>query len=230
MNKIVITPTCVPHSFDDVTSAISAVQSFAHSIHLDIDDGIFTPQISWPYQSPAVFSQSEISKLVDTNLPAQVHLMVKDPHSIGMALAHAGVETLVVHVEALDNTDAGFHMIREWRETGIKQVGIAILLETPLQILEPLVPSCNFVQIMSVATIGAQGAPFDTRAIDRVRDTHTMYPSIEVAVDGGVSENNIKNLVAVGAHRFYVGASIMQADNPGDSYTHLQSLAESAIQ
>ena len=83
---------------------------------------------------------------------------------------------------------------------------------------------------MSVATIGAQGAAFDTRAIDHVRDTHTMYPSVEVAVDGGVSENNIKNLVAVGARRFYVGASIMHADNPVDSYTHLQSLAESALQ
>ena len=119
MNKIVITPTCVPHSFDDVTSAISAVQSFAHSIHLDIDDGIFTPQISWPYQSPAVFSQSEISKLVDTDLPVQVHLMVKDPRSIGMALAHAGVETLVVHAESLDTACSGVQMIREWREAGI---------------------------------------------------------------------------------------------------------------
>jgi thiamine monophosphate synthase len=83
---------------------------------------------------------------------------------------------------------------------------------------------------MSVATIGAQGAPFDSRAIGRIRDLHERLPDLPLAVDGGVSVVNIDSLVEAGATGFSVGSAIMRAPDPAAAYTEIRAAAENALQ
>jgi pentose-5-phosphate-3-epimerase len=83
---------------------------------------------------------------------------------------------------------------------------------------------------MSIAQLGKQGAAFEPRIIPRIEELRAMYPSTTIAIDGGVSEKNIAELVRAGATRFGVGSAISKASDPKVAYENLKTLAENALQ
>ncbi len=233
-DQITIIPTCVPQSLDDLMAKANDFQAFSTMIHVDIDDGIFTPEMSWPFNEMGEKGSAErgiggLDISVD-NFLMQFHLMVSEGRD-GIELAEnfikAGCDSLIVHVESLgDDTDT----LGAWAMLGVREVGIAILLDTPLKKLDPLLPFLDFVHILSVATIGAQGAPFDSRALDRVAQLHGAYPDLPIQVDGGICETNIASLVKAGARRFAVGSALSNVPDQAQAYADLKAAAENALQ
>jgi ribulose-phosphate 3-epimerase len=227
---IAIIPTCVPASADDVRANIARVSAFADAIHLDIDDGVFTPEPSWPFIENGKEEGIGEFDLPKDNFVIQVHLMVsggRELHQRGENFIKAGARSIVVHVESIGG-DAD--VLSAWRSLGAHEIGLAILLDTPLEDLSPLLPYCDFIHVLSVATIGAQGAPFDPRAIDRVKDLRSRFPDFPIQVDGGVSLDTVASLVEAGATRFSVGAAIAAALDRPRAYADLKSAAENALQ
>ena len=232
---IQIVPTCIPQSADDMRAGMRAVSAFSSAIHLDIDDGVFTPNASWPFDKKG--SERREVKGIDTaidtpvdNFLMQVHLMVsggRELHTIAEDFINAGAGSLIAHVESLEgDTDT----LGAWALLGVGEIGVAILIDTPLEKLDPLLPFCDFIHVMSVAAIGAQGAPFEPRAIERVKTLHEAHPDFPIAVDGGVSLDNIASLVRAGATRFSIGSDIMRAPDPAQEYAYLKAAAENALQ
>lgn len=216
-----VVPTAVPRDHADLVAAMDQIFAFSDKIHLDINDGVFVPQVSWPYIGAGMLGNVDLT--IHNALMIQAHMMVNEPRALGLRLIQAGVTSVVGHIEACaDHADAE-SMLATWRAAGAREVGLAILIDTPIRDIAPLIDLCDVVQVMSVATIGAQGAPFDPRAIERVREIHQAHPKAKIAVDGGVSISNIGGLIAAGATRFCVGSSIMQAADPAAAYQELRS-------
>jgi ribulose-phosphate 3-epimerase len=249
MNKsepIQIIPTCVPQSAADIYEKILVVKSFSSALHLDIDDGKFTPEASWPFNKMSkkgiqsreedreVESQIKALDIPVDNFLIQVHLMVsggREHLRLGENFIQAGVQSVIIHCESSITPLAVFtDTLGAWSLLGVKEIGVAILLDTPLEKLDPLLPFCDFIQVLSVSSIGAQGATFDLRAIERVKELRTRFPSHPIAVDGGVSLKNIASLVQAGATRFAVGSAIAQATDQAQAYTDLKAAAESTLQ
>ena len=237
--EAVIIPTCVPHNHDDLVAKIEEIRGFSHHIHIDIDDGILTRELSWPYEGEGKWSRSgesvvPLDRALDKsgdNFLMQLHLMVSEPREIGEFFMRLGASSLILHVESCDgDVDAIRSTVDAWRVRGVREIGLAILLDTPTANLDPLLPSCDFVHVLSVADIGAQGAPFDSRAIDRVKELSVRFPSYPVSVDGGISLTNIASLAHAGASRFSVGSAISTAADPMQAYRQLQEAAQSALQ
>ncbi|HUO56129.1 MAG TPA: hypothetical protein VMU27_01700 [Candidatus Paceibacterota bacterium] len=224
MGDIEIIPTCVPESIDDVIKYGGRAGKIASAIHLDINDGILTPDFSWPFVENG--RVGDIDETVLSGLVFEAHLMVSDCREIGSSFINIPARSIVVHVEA---RDMGIETLQYFKSCGGGQIGIAILLDTPLEQLNPLLPFSDFVQVMSVATIGAQGASFDPRALERVERLHKNHPDLPIQVDGGISRKNITNLARAGARRFAVGAAIATAINPAEEYAALLSLAQTAL-
>jgi pentose-5-phosphate-3-epimerase len=220
-----IIPTCVPVRAEDVRDAVTAVCAFTDAIHLDINDGILATPCSWPYESAGKQGMEGGLDIPVDNFLMQIHLMVSECREIGEFFINAGAHSVIAHVESLDGTD---DTIAAWRTAGVQEVGLALLLDTPLEKLATLLPSCDFVHVLSVAAIGAQGAPFDTRAIDRIKKLHDDFPLVPISVDGGVSLDNVAALVEAGATRFSVGSAIMQSAHPDEAYARIKSVAELA--
>lgn len=220
MHEIEIIPTCVPQSLEDSVQIAERVSAFSPALHIDVNDGIFAMPQTWPHD----LTQPTMLPPIETH----VHAMVQDVTAYGAFFAHAGVHTLIVHGECMPSRDD----IDTWKRAGITECGTAFLLGTPIEhVIEQIaVLRPDIVLLMSVATIGAQGAPFDERIYDRIRAVRAAYPDSVIAVDGGVSERNIIQLIESGATRLYVGAAIMRTDDPAASYAHLKALAKSAIQ
>jgi len=225
---IEIIPTVVAQNNDEISAAIANARALTNALHIDVDDGIFTPAISWPYVERGRVGEARggLDTPVD-NFLIQAHLMVSEAREIGEFLAHVGVHTLIAHVESLTDAPTTFDA---WRSFGVKEIGIALLLDTSIEDLNPLLPSCDFVHLLSVATIGAQGAPFDPRVIPKIEAIRAQYPEIVISVDGGVSSVNIASLVRAGATRFAVGSALSSVSNPQETYQELVALAQSALQ
>lgn len=224
MNDIEIIPTCVPQSADDVVRYGSRAGKIAPAIHLDIDDGVFTPEYSWPFLEAG--RAGDVDAFALRGVVFDAHLMVSDCRELGRIFINAGARSIIAHAEAHDMNPK---TLRDWEAAGTRAIGIATLIDTDLQSLNPLLPFCDFLHVMSVATIGAQGAAFDPRAIERVRLLHQDHPDLPIEVDGGVSRETIALLVQAGATRFAVGSAIAAAPDSTEAYAELISLARAAL-
>lgn len=234
MIEIIPTNTCPP-DFAEMSKRSAFFAGFSEWVQLDISDGAFTSERSWPYgegQWDELESMAE-GKVVLPSAPPlayETHLMVEEPRELGARLAEAGVVRVIGHVEAFADGQEILAALGSWRAAGAREVGLALLLDTPLPVLEPMIGACDVVQVMSIATLGKQGAPYDVRAVARIKELHTTYPELVLSVDGGVSEKNIAELARAGASRFGVGSAITKAPDPKEAYRNLKALAESATE
>jgi ribulose-phosphate 3-epimerase len=225
---IEIVPTCVARDVSDLASCVQKTRAFSQALHVDVDDGLFAPHLTWPYTQAGVFDPFDLSALA--GISAEVHLMVEEPREIGIAFARAGASRIIGHVEAFPDATAAHGALDAWRQNGASEAGLGLLMDTPFEVVEPLVPACDIVHFMSIATIGTQGIPYDPRASVRIAAFHVRFPAIVISVDGGVSEKNIEELVRAGATHFGIGSAIMRSENPASAYERLKSLAESALE
>jgi len=217
--SIEIIPTVVPHSFDDVRAA-AARNPFARSLHVDFADGLFAPNTTW---FPA-----SASRLAIDGVALEAHLMVKEPREMGELLAASGFARIIGHIEAMGE-DVGA-TLSAWRKEGAQEVGLGVLFATHLEAIYPYIPKCDVIQMMSIASIGVQGIPYESSAPDRIALLHREYPELLIADDGGVSEANIGELAKAGVRRFCVGSALSKSLDPASTYRSLLTLAESGVE
>lgn len=226
--NILPTNTC-PSDFSELSRITKDMMGFAQKIQLDIADGDFAPVSSWPYNAD---QWRELETMVESgkklpyadSIEYEAHLMVRKPLELGILLARAGCARIVYHAETLSGEEA-INAIAQWKAAGAKEVGVALLIDTPLDSIDDIAEHCDAVQLMSIARIGSQGQPFDERAVSRVEEIHAAHPDMMVSVDGGISESNIDLLVRAGANRLCVGSAISAAADPAAAYATLHDRA-----
>ncbi len=234
MIEIIPTNTC-PASFAELRQRSELFAGFSKQVQLDIDDGVFAPELSWPYLGEQ-WAELEAMAVSGKKLPCvdalayEAHLMVEEPTRIGELLARVGCTRVIAHVEVFEGEISAREAFALWKAAGALEVGLAALIDTPLSALEPYVADCNVVQFMSIARLGKQGASFEPRIIARIAEFRERFPDTLISVDGGVSETNIQELVRAGARRFGVGSAITKAADPKAAYENLKTIAESALQ
>jgi ribulose-phosphate 3-epimerase len=215
---IEIIPTVVPTSAEDVEGVADKNRVFARSVHIDAADGHFAPNTTWLPQGQAFSSRPDFTY--------EAHLMVEDPLEIGLAFIAAGCSRVLGHIEAMGEKTSA--ILAAWKEAGAAEVGVGILMDTPLEALDSSIEDLDMVQMMTISKIGVQGLPFDDRAPARVAELHARYPDLLISVDGSVNESTIQPLAMAGARRFCAGSVLSKAVDPEGMYRKLLQLAEEA--
>ena len=64
----------------------------------------------------------------------------------------------------------------------------------------------------------------DLGLLDKVQKTAEHHPDVEIAWDGGISDQNAKQLVNGGVDVLNVGGFIQKSENPKDAYDKLLSV------
>lgn len=225
-----VIPAIMPQTALELAGDAARYAEFAPWAQIDIEDGMFVPSRTWPYEAGGSGPERAAwdLKAAPQGLSFEAHLMVNNPLVLGESLARAGVMRIIGHLESFAETPELLSALARWRGSGAREVGVAILLETPLARLEELVPYCDVIQIMCFADsdLGYQGRQFDDRALFRVEELHAKYPDLMVAVDGGVGEAHVEDLVRAGANRLVVGSAIRKSANPEAEYTRILERAE----
>lgn len=129
----------------------------------------------------------------------EVHLMVEKPEEILERWAKRGAKRITYH------SLGGF--TAKWE--GV-EVGLAVELHVPLEQIFPIIPQFDFLNLMSIAQIGAQGHPFDERIFDRIREVREKFPELKISVDGGINVSNYKRLEEAGVDRLIVGSGFKE--------------------
>jgi len=211
-----IIPAIIPKSVADIEAFLLRLPKVPE-FHVDVVDGVFVPAVSWPYMPTG--TPTEVANILAA-VTLEVDLMVANPLRAAYDWIHAGADMLVFHSES-----APIEIVREIGTTTGVTIGIASNNDTPFSVLAEYFPYVDYVQVMGISTIGAQGCPFDDRALTRIRDIRALQPGMHISLDGSVNATTLPNLLSEMLDRYIVGSAVYAAEDPLHTYTHFTELA-----
>lgn len=222
---IEIIPAVMPRDYDHLDEMMSLFVNVVPLIQLDIMDGKFVPDRTWPYPHDAHFDAilSEEEGMPSwENIDFEADLMIQNPEVWVPKWVTAGARRVIVHVEGMKDFDS----IRAAVPEGMIELGLAINTTTPLSVLEPYLDRIDFVQCMGIEHIGFQGEPFDARVLEHVRALRALKPEMPISIDGSVNFDTAQELVEAGATRLVSGSAILGADDFVGAIAQMRSLVQ----
>lgn len=212
MSKIEIIPAILPKDFAEIDDKVSMVQGSVKTVQIDICDGQFVPSATWPYKKhDDTFDKllaEEVGLPFWENVNYEFDLMVNKPEEVVEQWLMVGASRIILHVESNGDIASAISKVKDSVE-----IGLAINIETPIDVIEPYKDDIKFIQCMGIDNIGFQGQKFDEQVIDKIKEIKAKYPDLVVSVDGGVSLESAPSLIEAGASRLIVGSAIFNADN-----------------
>ncbi|MBC7605888.1 MAG: ribulose-phosphate 3-epimerase, partial [Burkholderiales bacterium] len=202
-----IAPSILAADFANLQRDIEMINnSQADWFHIDIMDGVFVPNIS--FGMPVL---QAITK--HTRKTVDVHLMIIDPDRYIKTFAELGAHILSVHYEACPHLHRTLQAIKA---EGMK-AGVVLNPHTNIDLLEDLINDIDLVCIMSVNP-GFGGQSFIENTYSKIKKLKELIvrkkANTLIEVDGGVTDQNARQLVEAGADVLVAGNFVFKAPNP----------------
>jgi len=218
MNNII--PAIMPKNYDELYSAIESVADLVSVVQIDIMDGQFVPDFSWPYASkiPKATEEHFLNMVAEKEglpfwekIDVELDLMVQDADVTFAEWIAIGPRRIILHIESLQNPDKTFQENQALRD--IVEIGISLNNDTSNEAIEKYIDKVDFIQFMGISRIGFQGQEFDARVLEKIKYFHKKYPKLPISVDGAVNEDTLKSLKDAGVTRFVAGSAVFGRDN-----------------
>ena len=179
---------------------LEAVEGGADSIHLDVMDGHFVPNLTF---GPPIIQALR----TQTDAAFDVHMMVENPERYIPSLAEARADLITVHVEAVRHIHRVVHQIKD---AGIL-AGVALNPATPVSAVEEILPDLDLVLVMSVNP-GFGGQSFIESSVEKIAHVRRMLDErgspVALQVDGGIGPDTAERVVRAGARVLVAGSAV----------------------
>lgn len=201
-----IAPSMLSADFLHLDKDVEMVNEYADIFHLDIMDGVFVPNLSYGFPIvEAIASRSE--------KPLDVHLMIVQPERYVDRFAAIGADMISFHLNATENPSA---VLAQIRDHGVK-AGLVINPDLPVESLFPYLKECDFVMLMGVYA-GFGGQKYIQETTQRLsclkEEIGRQGLDVKLEVDGGVTPENIAEIVGAGVDIVVAGSAVFKASNP----------------
>ncbi|HNW71634.1 MAG TPA: hypothetical protein PKZ36_00530 [Candidatus Paceibacterota bacterium] len=228
-----IIPAILPKNYEDMKNKISLVRGIVPLVQIDLCDGIFVKNKTWPFSSGG-FQDYNFLKILNEeegmpfweDIDFELDLMVADAVENFDVYTKFGPKKIIFHVEAVGNLEE-FKNFLEGMDVYIRdsiEIGIAINIETPIEQIFPLVNYVDFVQFMGIKKIGFQEQDFDESVLTQIKLLKEKYSDLIISVDGGVSFDNITDIVEAGASRLVIGSTIFKSEDIRQTINELENI------
>lgn len=206
---ITVVPSYPAPAFADLADLANDISGVVNELQVDIVDGEFVTTQSWPFTQSENEIQKELGRLMElpSGLALELDCMVMEPVQYLDTFVELGVSRVIVHYGSTNF----YEECVEHASNHEYLIGLALLPSVDLNEVMELISVFDYVQIMGIAEVGAQGQPFDDRALDIVAAIRSVFPEKDIAVDGAVNIETIPALVAAGATRLAPGSAIVKA-------------------
>lgn len=164
--------------------------------------------------SRLMLEYSEYIKQI-SNIPLDVHLMVKDVKSYVTSYLSLNPNIITFHLEACKDKNEVMELIKYIKENNCK-VGIAIKPNTSLEEIYRFLPYIHMCLVMTVEP-GKGGQKLIPSTIEKIKQLN-MYVTennieLDIEADGGINVDNIEEVAGAGINIAVVGSGILNSDN-----------------
>ena len=213
----IIAPSMLSCNFGKLEEEIEMVnQSEAGWFHLDVMDGVFVPNITFGTPILEVFKKYATKHM-------DAHLMIVNPENYIEKFASLGANTITVHYEACDNLQ---NTINQIKKLNVK-AGVAINPDTDVSVLYSLINEIDLICLMSVFP-GFSGQKFIPDTFERLEKLKKIITDKNsqalIQIDGGVSTDNAKKLVSLGADILVAGSFVFKSEDASTTIKKLNSV------
>ena len=178
--------------------------------HIDVMDGNFVEKDT--YHDMVEYS-AYIRRI--SNLPMDVHLMVKDIETAIEVFSAVEPNIITFHLEACENKEEVMKYITLIKEKG-SRVGIAIKPETPIEHVYEYLPYIHTCLVMTVEP-GKGGQTLITDMIAKISElklyTERKNIDIDIEADGGINLKTATRVKRAGANVLVAGTAILMASD-----------------
>ena len=188
-------------------------------IHIDVMDGEFVEKNT--YQKMLELS-SYVRRI--SNMPLDVHLMVKDVETAINVFAPVEANLMTFHLEACKDKEEVFKFINMIKDNH-SRVGIAVKPDTKIEEIYKFLPFIHVVLVMTVEP-GKGGQTLISDMVDKIGtlknhiDENDLDNVIEV--DGGINLATCERVKEAGASMLVAGTAILMAKDYGDIIEELK--------
>ena len=179
----------------------------APSLHLDIEDGNFVPNITFGLKTVRAVARYAKQRL-------DAHLMVSQPENYVLDLLQMGVHSIAIHIEAGQYPAVQLQAIRK----GGGRAGLAFNCMAPIEAGLAYREWIDYLLIMTSEPDG-MGQRFNEHILQKISRARTLYgPEMEIMADGGIGVEQVAAVAGCGANVIVMGRTIWNAPDPQEQY------------
>jgi ribulose-phosphate 3-epimerase len=182
-------------------------------VHVDVMDGVFCPRLTVGPQF--------VSALPD-RFVKDVHLMVDEPLGKLEAYVDAGAAILTIHLES---TRHPHRALQSLAGSGVVR-GAALNPGTPVSAVKPLLDELELLLVLAVNP-GVGGQSFIPSTERRLDEAQALLVDREIvlAVDGGITKQNIEYVAALGVDLIVTGSAVFDGVAPAENARFMREAA-----
>ena len=219
-----IIPAILPRTFSEIEDKIKSIKGFADLVQIDICDGKFVPNTTWPYikidQNFEAILHEERGMPEWEKIDYEFDLMIENPTADdARKWLSAGAERVILHYESSEDLSPVISIL-----SGLVEIGLAVDIKTNIEKIKKYADKIQYIQCMGIKKVGFQKQKFDPKVVDKIREIKNTFPNLKVQVDGGVTLENASVLKHAGVDSVAVGSALFEADNIVDTYKKFKKI------